>query len=114
MEEHTTTVGFTALYTGGAYYGAILEGVSRSARRRNVRVVAVQYRDDSPPPAELAHDVVDGWVVVLDDERIDQLARTGRPVVGVSSAPGRPMIHPDNYGGMYAAARHLIEHGHTR
>jgi DNA-binding LacI/PurR family transcriptional regulator/anti-anti-sigma regulatory factor len=113
MVEHTT-VGFTAFYTGGSYFGAILEGVSRAARRRGVRLVAVQYQAEFPMPADLGRDVIDGWIVVLDDARIAQLAQSGRPVVGVSSAPGRPMVQPDNHGGMYAAVRHLIEHGHQR
>jgi DNA-binding LacI/PurR family transcriptional regulator/anti-anti-sigma regulatory factor len=114
MTERIRTVGFTALYTGGSYYGAILEGVYRSAQRHSVRMVAVQYQADAPLPDALGLDVIDGWIVVLDDARIAQLARSGRPVVGISSSPGQPMVQPDNYGGMHAAVRHLIAHGHQR
>ncbi|MBA3469520.1 MAG: substrate-binding domain-containing protein, partial [Herpetosiphonaceae bacterium] len=114
MTNRITTVGFSALYTGGSYYGAILEGIYRIAQRRGVRIVAVQYQTEVPLPDDLGQDVIDGWIVVLDDNRIAQLARSGRPVVGISSSPDRPMVQPDNYGGMVAAVQHLVAHGHQR
>jgi DNA-binding LacI/PurR family transcriptional regulator/anti-anti-sigma regulatory factor len=115
MTERIRTIGFLAVYTGGSYFGTVLEGVYQVARRRGVRLVAVQLHPEDLHTGQLAREVIDGWVVVLDRRGATQLASTGVPVVSIStSAPGVPDVQPDNYGGMYAMVRHLVDHGHRR
>jgi len=71
------------------------------------------------PPTVPAHDVaMDGAIAyscVPDAPSVDWLRRRGVPVVGVDMVwDDGVRVTIDDRGGARAAARHLIEHGHTR
>jgi DNA-binding LacI/PurR family transcriptional regulator len=109
------TIGFLGSYITGFYYGAILIGVHRAARKRGVRLCIAQRHIGSTYPLQLASDLVDGWVVMLQTPGGQELVDTGVPAVTISQfLPPAPTIMPDNRNGMRAAVRHLIEHGHRR
>lgn len=124
------TIGVLSPVVGGFYFGAIIGGIARAARRSGHRVVAVQTypagldRERSPdqPLLEVpvALGAVDGIIIIAMAVRHDRLASVqewGRPVVLVSedqtSLPA-PVVIPDNAGGVRSAVEHLLEHGHTR
>lgn len=124
------TIGVLSPVVGGFYFGALIAGISRAARRAGHSVVAVQtypagldrerYPDEPLLEVPVALDAVDGIIVIVKAVRHDRLASVqewGRPVVMISedqtSVP-TPLVVPDNAGGVYAALQHLVEHGHTR
>lgn len=124
------TIGVLSPVVGGFYFGALIGGISRAARRAGHSVVALQtypsgldrerYPDEPLLEVPVALDAVDGIIVIVKAVRHDRLASVqawGRPVVMISedqtSLP-TPVVVPDNAGGVYAALQHLLEHGHTR
>ncbi|HYP86726.1 MAG TPA: substrate-binding domain-containing protein, partial [Polyangiaceae bacterium] len=118
-------IGVLAPYTGGFYYGAVMAGIQRAAASRGASVVAIQSTGlellwpDEPGEQFLAMDAIDGWLAVNEFEGAAFTSRVrarGVPLVHINDRPasGGCSILPDNYGGMLAAVRHLIEHGHRR
>lgn len=124
------TIGVVAPVLGGFYFGSLLSGVARGARRAGHRVVAVQTyptrlprekHPHEPLPGDVpALDAVDGLVVVgraLRPAVLDQLVRGERPVVLVGADGPElpvPVVLPDNVGAAHVLVEHLIGHGHTR
>ncbi|QNE20657.1 PAS domain-containing protein [Kribbella qitaiheensis] len=124
------TIGVLSPVVGGFYFGALIAGVSRAARRDGHSVVAVQtypagldrerYPDEPLLEVPVALDAVDGIIVIAKAVRHDRLASMqewGRPVVLISedqTTLPAPVVVPDNAGGVSAALQHLVEHGHTR
>ncbi len=123
------TIGVLSPVVGGFYFGALIAGISRAARRGGHSVVAVQtypagldrerYPDEPLLQVPVALDAVDGLIVIVKAVRHDRLptVQGGRPIVMISedqtSIP-TPVVVPDNAGGVYAALQHLLDHGHTR
>jgi DNA-binding LacI/PurR family transcriptional regulator/anti-anti-sigma regulatory factor len=109
------TIGVLSPYLGGVFTGSVLIGATRAARRHGVRLITAQESPRGIYQSRLAWDMVDGWIALLDADGLELLVQTGRPVATISCvAPGVPAVLPDNYGGMFAAVSHLIEHGHRR
>jgi DNA-binding LacI/PurR family transcriptional regulator/anti-anti-sigma regulatory factor len=109
------TIGYLSPYLGGVYFGGILAGVSQAARQHGLRLFAVQGTPQEVYRSRLAWDLIDGWIVVVETEGIELIARAGVPVVAVSKhISGLPSVVADNRGGTSAAVRHLIEHGHRQ
>ncbi|MEU4392243.1 substrate-binding domain-containing protein [Kribbella sp. NPDC023855] len=124
------TIGVLSPVVGGFYFGALIAGVSRAARQAGHSVVAVQtypagldrerYPDEPLLQVPVALDAVDGIIVIVKavrHDRLPNLQEWGRPVVMISEDQTRiptPVVVPDNAGGVYAALRHLLDHGHTR
>lgn len=124
------TIGVLSPVVGGFYFGALIAGISRAARNAGHRVIVVQtypagldrerYPDEPLLEVPVALGAVDGLIIIAKAVRHDRLASVqewGRPVVMISedetSLPA-PVVVPDNAGGVRAAVRHLLEHGHTR
>ncbi|WP_328991389.1 substrate-binding domain-containing protein [Kribbella sp. NBC_01245] len=124
------TIGVLSPVVGGFYFGALIGGITRAARNAGHRVVAVQtypagldrerYPDEPLLEVPVALGAVDGLIIIAKAVRHDRLASVqewGRPVVMISedetSLPA-PVVVPDNAGGVRAAVRHLLDHGHTR
>ncbi|WP_273653768.1 GGDEF domain-containing protein [Cellulomonas fimi] len=115
-------------FIGGPFYGRLLNGMQRGARRTSSRLLVVQTLDaasfrtdahtipDALPP--VAHDHADGFVVpvgAVADRYVRDLGATATDVVLVGhSLPGLPSVRADNAAGVAAAVAHLVEHGHTR
>jgi len=115
---------------GGFYFGALIAGIARAARNAGHRVVAVQtypagldrerYPDEPLLEVPVALDAADGLIILPSAVREDRLAAVqewGRPVVMTSAEPALPavpLVVPDNAGGVRAAVRHLVDHGHKR
>ncbi|MFI5842362.1 diguanylate cyclase domain-containing protein [Catenuloplanes sp. NPDC051500] len=115
-------------FLGGWYHGGVLRGAARVATHAGGGLIVVQTLDAGTDQAEAAapatlggpvsRELADGFVVVINavpEEYVDELLRTGRPVVSISrSYAGAGLIRPDNRTGVRAAIAHLIRHGHTR
>ncbi|MGK3981607.1 substrate-binding domain-containing protein [Sorangium sp. So ce136] len=117
MPSRPTTLGVLTPFLDGFYFSAVLRGIHAAAQERGHRVVVIRGTPEYVEAPSLARDQVDGWIVVLDTDGIERLARAGVPLVTVSTcAPevGCPTVMPDNENGIRSAARHLIEHGHRR
>lgn len=62
----------------------------------------------------------DGLIVIPDDlsdaqfEYIQDLIRSGYPVILTTAEKPGPLVAPDNAGGIRQAFTHLLEHGHRR
>ncbi|MFC9693794.1 substrate-binding domain-containing protein [Kribbella sp. NPDC056951] len=124
------TIGVLSPVVGGFYFGALIAGIARAARNTGHRVVAVQtypagldrerYPDEPLLEVPVALGAVDGLIILASAVRQDRLAAVqewGCPVVVLSTdtvGPNVPVVVPDNAGGVRAAVRHLIDHGHTR
>lgn len=124
------TIGVLSPVVGGFYFGALIAGIARAARNAGHRVVAVQtypagldrerYPDEPLLEVPVALGAVDGLIILASAVRQDRLAAVqewGCPVVVLSTdavGPDVPVVIPDNAGGVRAAVRHLIDHGHTR
>jgi diguanylate cyclase (GGDEF)-like protein len=121
-------LGVLSPFLGGWYHGGLLRGAARVATHAGGGLIAVQTQDAGTDRAEaaapsrrggpVARDLADGFVVVVNAvpaEYVDELRRTGRPVVSISrSYAGAGLVRPDTRTGVRAAIAHLIRHGHTR
>jgi DNA-binding LacI/PurR family transcriptional regulator/anti-anti-sigma regulatory factor len=110
-------LGFIAPLLDGFYFGGVLAGVQQTAYQSGRHVIAIQGTPEALCRSRLAFDRVCGWVVLLNVDGVAELTRFGRPVVAVSTCPpdfSCPVVLPDNSGGAYAAASHLIDLGHVR
>lgn len=126
LSKARLAIGVLTPYTGGFYYGAILEGIQKAACARGVAVIAIQttgmdlFWPSGAGTDYLSIDAVDGWIAVNEfssDPFTARLVECGIPLVYVNARPdsGRHCsILPDNFVGMKAAVAHLIEHGHRR
>jgi DNA-binding LacI/PurR family transcriptional regulator/anti-anti-sigma regulatory factor len=109
----TGTIGFVAPFVSGVYFGSVLAGVGQAARRQGLRLLVFQESLAELSHSGLARDRVDGWIVVLNTEGVEQLAQSGAPVVTVSTPePDVPSVVSDNFGGTHAAVQHLLDHEH--
>jgi anti-anti-sigma factor len=109
------TIGILTPYSGGVYYGGVLVGAREAARRHGLRLLVAQVALEGLIESRLAFEHIDGWVAVNMVEHVQALAQLGIPTVTVSTQVDRlPAVLSDNYGGMFAAVRHLIEHGHRQ
>jgi DNA-binding LacI/PurR family transcriptional regulator/anti-anti-sigma regulatory factor len=113
--QPTGTIGFVTPFVSGIYFGSVLAGAEQAARRHGLRLLVFQESLAELSRVSLARDRVDGWVVVLNTEGIEQFAHSGAPVVTVSTpVPNLPSVVSDNFGGTHTAVLHLIDHGHQR
>jgi DNA-binding LacI/PurR family transcriptional regulator/anti-anti-sigma regulatory factor len=111
------SIGVVSPFLSGFYFGALLAGIHAVVKRHGLRLIAIQGSPRDVAASRLAGDHVAGWIVILDTQGIEQLAQMQLPLVTISavaSALDCPSVLPDNFGGMQAAVRHLIEHGHRR
>jgi DNA-binding LacI/PurR family transcriptional regulator/anti-anti-sigma regulatory factor len=102
---------------GGLYYRSVLLGIHALARAQGVQCITLQGSLQSLHACQLALSIVDGWIAVLPTEEVRSLPRSEKPLVTIdASFPelGCPAVLPDNHGGMAAATRHLLDHGHER
>lgn len=117
-------IGVLTPYTGGFYYGAILEGVQRAAALRGSAVFALQTTGlDSHWSTEgrtLSIEAADAWIIAneaVNDPYIERIVEKNLPLAFVhgrrEDVRGSAVL-PDNAGGMQAAVAHLLSHGHRR
>jgi DNA-binding LacI/PurR family transcriptional regulator len=97
IRDRRCTVGVLTPYTGGFYYGSVLEGVARMAREYDAQVVAFHTTrlDLHWPDGNdyLALDAIDGWLVVNEFDSAPfttELVRRGLPLVCVNARPATP------------------------
>jgi diguanylate cyclase (GGDEF)-like protein/PAS domain S-box-containing protein len=109
------TIGLITPFIGGVFSSQIIGGVYRRLRQHDAQLIVVQESPQTVHQLRLAHDLVDGWLVVSRTAGAEQIAAEGAPVVTISSiVPGLPAVLPDNQGAMRASVEHLIVHGHRR
>ncbi len=115
MTKPTGTIGFVAPFVSGIYFGTVLAGAGKAARLHGLRLLVFQESLAALSHSRLAHDQIDGWIVVLNTEGIERFAQSGAPVVTVSTpVPDLPAVLSDNIRGTQTAVQHLIDHGHQR
>ncbi|KYF67608.1 LacI family transcriptional regulator, partial [Sorangium cellulosum] len=111
------TVGVIAPFLSGAFWGPVLIGIHESARQRGLRTLVLRGTPPEVQAPSLAREQVDGWIVIIEFEGLEELARAGIPLLTLGARPAEidcPAVLPDNHGGIRSAVRHLIEHGHRR
>ncbi|WP_437957941.1 substrate-binding domain-containing protein [Sorangium sp. So ce119] len=111
------TVGVIAPFLSGAFWGPVLIGIHESARQRGLRTLVLRGTPPEVQAPSLAREQVDGWIVIIEFEGLEELARAGIPLITLGARPAEidcPAVLPDNHGGIRSAVRHLIEHGHRR
>ena len=118
-----------------SYLNAIFRGVSAAINDKNCNLLLAcgmgmpSDRSDVPRPAWpiIANDSdfipvgpwnTDGLIVInplLSENRsryVQDLMKTGHPIVFISNGEGKPTIVADNTHGILLAISHLVEHGH--
>ncbi|WP_437527232.1 substrate-binding domain-containing protein [Sorangium sp. So ce726] len=111
------TVGVITPYLDGSFWNPVLTGIHDAARQHGCRTLVMRGTAASLQAPSLSREQVDGWIVVIGVDGIEQLAaeRVPRVVVGTHVHKGNcPSVIPDNHSGMRSAVRHLIGHGHRR
>lgn len=122
-----TVIGVLTPFTGGFYYGAILEGVLQTAQENDAVAIAFETArlrlvscSDAGRERILSSTWVSGWLAVNefdDPPLLTRLRERGQPVVYVHAqprdGPGCAVL-PDNENGSRAVTEHLIHHGHVR
>jgi DNA-binding LacI/PurR family transcriptional regulator len=111
------TIGVVEGDLGGLYYRSVLLGIHAVARAQGVQCIALQGSLQSLHASQLALSNIDGLIAVLPTEEVKNLPRSENPPQTIdASFPelGCPAVLSDNHGGMAAATRHLLDHGHER
>ncbi|WP_373372295.1 substrate-binding domain-containing protein [Sorangium atrum] len=111
------TVGVITPYLDGSFWNPVLTGIHEAAQQHGCRTLVMRGTPASLKAPSLAREQVDGWIVVIGVDGIEQLAgeRVPRVVVGTHVHKGDcPSVIPDNHSGIRSAVRHLIGHGHRR
>ncbi|XXU86371.1 substrate-binding domain-containing protein [Sorangium sp. So ce1099] len=110
-------MGVITPYLDGSFWNPVLKGIHETAQQHGCRTLVMRGTPASLQAPSLAREQVDGWILVIAVQGIEQLARERVPrvVVGTHVHEGScPSVIPDNRGGIRRAVRHLIEHGHRR
>ncbi len=109
------TIGLILQHLTGVFGAAIMAHAHAAAARHGYQLLACRGTPRDFADSQLAHDLVDGWVVGVSDAGLEDLIALGRPVVAFSlRTTSCDCIYPDNAAGAGATVRHLIEHGHRR
>ncbi|WP_437307185.1 substrate-binding domain-containing protein [Sorangium sp. So ce388] len=111
------TVGVITPYLDGSFWNPVLKGIHETAQQHGCRTLVMRGTPASLQAPSLAREQVDGWILIIAVQGIEQLARARVPlvVVGTDAHEGNcPSVIPDNRSGIRRAVRHLIEHGHRR
>ncbi|WP_437575174.1 substrate-binding domain-containing protein [Sorangium sp. So ce887] len=111
------TVGVITPYLDGSFWNPVLKGIHEAAQQHGCRTLVMRGTPAALQAPSLARELVDGWIVVIGVDGIEQLAAERIPlvVVGTHVHQGNcPSVIPDNHSGIRSAVRHLIEHGHRR
>lgn len=111
------TVGVITPYLDGSFWNPVLKGIHEAAQQHGCRTLVMRGTPAALQAPSLAREQVDGWIVVIGVDGIEELARERTPlvVVGTHVHQGNcPSVIPDNHSGIRSAVRHLIEHGHRR
>ncbi|WP_437904966.1 substrate-binding domain-containing protein [Sorangium sp. So ce327] len=111
------TVGVITPYLDGSFWNPVLTGIHEAARKHGCRMLVMRGTAASLQAPSLAREQVDGWIVVIGVDGIEQLAAARVPLVVVGTHVHKgdcPSVIPDNHSGIRGAVRHLIGHGHRR
>ncbi|AUX47732.1 LacI family transcriptional regulator [Sorangium cellulosum] len=111
------TVGVITPFLDGSFWNPVLKGIHQSAQERGYRTLVLRGTPAELRAPSLAREHVDGWIVLIEVQGIEALARARVPLVTVGTCVPEascPSVIPDNRGGMRSAVLHLVEHGHRR
>ncbi|WP_438017281.1 substrate-binding domain-containing protein [Sorangium sp. So ce315] len=111
------SVGVIAPILSGSFWGPALIGIHEAAQQRGFRTLVLRGTPSEVQAPSLAREQVDGWIVVIEFDGLEELVRAEVPFITLGARPsdiGCPSVLPDNHGGIRSAVRHLIEHGHRR
>ncbi|MES2934396.1 MAG: ATP-binding protein [Pseudomonadota bacterium] len=112
------TLGVLAPYLGGVYFGDLMTGMHRNAIAAGVRLLSIRTGRRELISIPLAHDLVDGWIIVLDcisQEQLDRIRASGKPVIAVGHDFGYPEIgsvQSDNQAAISESVDFLVARGH--
>ncbi len=113
-----TTIGVLSPYLGGFYFGEIMTELHRNARAAGVQLLSIRAGHRSLISIPLAHDLVDGWIIILNcitPEQLDQIIASGKPVVSIAHDFERPqisLIQSDNRASIRGSIDYLVGQGH--
>lgn len=113
-------MGVLTPYTGGFYYGTVMNGILTAARQQGAIAIAFETSRLrlKRGPEILASHWIDGWLAINefhDPELLAELRSRGQHIVHVHAKPDvehGASVLPDNAGGMRDLTQHLIDHGH--
>jgi signal transduction histidine kinase/DNA-binding LacI/PurR family transcriptional regulator len=113
-----TMIGVLAPYLGGFYFGDMMTELHRHARSAGIELLSIRAGERSLISIPLAHDLVDGWIIVLDcitPQQLEQIILSGKPVVSIAHDFHRPeiaCIQSDNQRAIRQAVDYLVAQGH--
>ena len=84
------TIGVLSPSLGGFYFGDIMTALHRHARTTGMCLLSIRAGQRSP--MSLAHELVDGWIIVpgcLTPTQLDLLIAGGKPVVSIERDAGQ-------------------------
>ena len=87
------TIGVLSPNLGGFYFGDIMTALHRHARTAGMCLLSIRAGQRSPVSLPLAHELVDGWIIVpgcLTPIQLDLLIADGKPVVSIERDAGHP------------------------
>ena len=123
-DRKTATIGLVLEDVANPFMSALHRAVEDSARARGMLVFAGSCDEDADREREFISALrarrVDGIIVVpagSDHSYLLPEVRLGTAVVFVDRPPrflDADSVTSDDYGGIYAAVSHLVEHGHER
>lgn len=125
ITKKTGTIGLLVPDISNAFFSEVIQAVENTAMQYGFNVILCNTDDNEEKELEylnvLRDKRVDGIIFIstfISNHRgIDELADNGMPLVVVDRSIDNALIKVvqlDNESGGYAAAKHLIQHGHTR
>ncbi len=123
LKRATSTIGVVLPYISGEFFAELLRGLDDTVQEYGyLLMVSAWHRNAQEFRAALQsmYRRVDGLLVMapgLTTALESELIEEGCPVVCINTpvTEGQcDVFNFDNYGGMYALTRHLVERGHTR
>ena len=86
------TVGVITPYLDGSFWNPILKGIHETAQQHGCRTLVMRGTPESLQAPSLAREQVDGWILVIAVQGIEELARARVPLVQVP--PAAPLDDP--------------------
>ena len=123
LKRKTSTIGVVLPYISGEFFAELLLGLDACVQQHeHLLMVSASHRHESEFKGALKSMSrrVDGLLIMapeLTAEVVHELIQDDLPVVFVNTAvesEALDVFNFDNYGGMYAMTKHLLDQGHRR
>ncbi|GAB4198650.1 MAG: hypothetical protein OHK0022_18250 [Roseiflexaceae bacterium] len=101
----------------GPFFRPLISGIHEQLHQAGYQTVIIKGSPRRIIDTGLALEHIAGWIVCVATDGAAELLAGGQPMVLVSAyddAVACPGIVVDDFGGAYAATKHILSHGHTR